>query len=379
MRRVWTHRSSRARWIVAALVLAAVSRSWAEPPASPADVGAFLAADPPESSGILAQTAQKPAYAKFRSLLQADRKHFRTATADPMRGWSKANIPADAPATVLYPFAGPDFLNAYLMYPNADTYVLIGLEHGGKVPDLSAMDARGNLAAGLSTFRTALMTLMYVNFFVTNRMEVEIDDAPIPGVTPVLLAMMRMLDLEPIRVDPIQIDVRGKIALVPEDSPRRQAQWEGYSSVRVGFRRSDGRERSVIYLSMDISNAGLAKHSYWVGYLESLGQVSCLIKAGSYLMHSANFTTIRDIVLDQAQIVAQDDSGVPLKRFDRDRWKLRAFGVYTKPIQRFTNKLQPDLRAFYAEDAEPLLFPWGYGNDAKKPNLLLAVRRADAQ
>jgi hypothetical protein len=153
-----------------------------------------------------------------------------------------------------------------------------------------------------------------------------------------------------------------------------QSPWHGYESVEVRFRSPEGEEQRLIYLAMDLSDRAFKAHPSWVAFYQALGEVSGLIKAGSYLMHSRNFSMIRNIMLKQARIIVQDDSGIPLAYLNTNTWMLQPFGVYTAPLPRFKDKVQPSLRALYAKGAEPLPFPWGYGNAAKQTNLLL-VRR----
>jgi len=92
-------------------------------------------------------------------------------------------------------------------------------------------------------------------------------------------------------------------------------------------------------------------------------------------MHSPHFSTIREVVLSQADVLVQDDSGIPFRRLNPDVWSLKAYGVYTAPISLFQNKYQADLKAFYEAGSEKLGFPWGYGNANKQSNLLLAIRK----
>jgi hypothetical protein len=366
-------------------------------PASLWEVAAFLGAMPlPEGSSLSGLTQAAP-YQTFAKTMQHDWAHFERVTANPVRRWVQKWLPEPPRETVLYPFAGPDFLNAYLMYPKAKQYVLIGLEHGGDVPDLINTDA-DRLAKGLTTFRSALKTLLYVNFFVTKQMEVDIDQAPIPGITPVVLAAMARLNLEPMVIRPIQVNMQGNIDDVSASSMTHeklqrdllarlkniddvaapsmaQSKWHGYESVEVRFRSAEGEEQRLIYLSMDLSDRAFKAHPHWVAFYQTLGEVSGLIKAGSYLMHSRNFTMIRNIMLQQARIIVQDDSGIPLAYLNTNGWMLQPFGVYTAPLPRFKDKAQPSLRELYAKGAEPLPFPWGYGNAAKQTNLLLVRRK----
>jgi hypothetical protein len=354
-----------------ALCLVLVASRAETAPVSVEDVAAFLAGTLEKPSPLDALT-HGTAYRQFVKLTQSDASHFEKRIATPIREWSAKWLPSKSHDTVLYPFAGPDFINAYLMYPNAKTYVLIGLEHGGRVPALT----NATLAKGLSTFRNAMRTLTYVNFFVTNRMEVEIDEAPIPGVTPVVLAMMARLGLTPLSVEPIHVNGDGALATLNEGPVAPADKWGAYSSVEIRFLAPDKSERRVLYLSMDLSDAGFKRNPKHATFLKSLGRVSSLIKAGSYLMHSPNFTTIRDIVLTQADVLVQDDSGVPFRQLKPEAWTIKVYGVYTAPIRLFKNKYQADLKTFYGKDVEKLGFPWGYGNDQKQSNLLLAIRKA---
>src|SRR5205807_574997 len=57
--------------------------------------------------------------------------------------------------TMYYMFSGPDFLYAYTFFPDANTYILAGLEPVGQVPDLSSMSA-DTLNANLSALRSSM-------------------------------------------------------------------------------------------------------------------------------------------------------------------------------------------------------------------------------
>src|SRR6202022_3115563 len=61
--------------------------------------------------------------------------------------------------TMYYMFSGPDFLYAYTFFPEANTYILAGLEPVGQVPDLSRMSPE-MLNANLGALRNAMSTLL---------------------------------------------------------------------------------------------------------------------------------------------------------------------------------------------------------------------------
>jgi hypothetical protein len=107
-----------------------------------------------------------------------------------------------------------------------------------------------------------------------------------------------------------------------------------------------------------------------------LGNGNALLKSASYLMHSGNFTQVRDFVLNHSQYIVQDDSGIPLAAFRPEAWNFQPFGAYLGPIAIFPGRSQPRLgELFRKAKAPPLDFGIGYRHRGHDSNLLLAVRR----
>jgi hypothetical protein len=107
-----------------------------------------------------------------------------------------------------------------------------------------------------------------------------------------------------------------------------------------------------------------------------LGNGNALLKSASYLMHSGNFTQVRDFVLNHSQYIVQDDSGIPLASFRQEIWNFQPFGAYLGPIAIFPGRAQPRLgELFRKAKAPPLDFGIGYRHRGHDSNLLLVVRR----
>ena len=53
-----------------------------------------------------------------------------------------------------------------------------------------------------------------------------------------------------------------------------------------------------------------------------------------------HFEKIRALILANSDFIVQDDSGVPLRLFARDTWKLRFHGTYEAPTPEFGKYLQ---------------------------------------
>ena len=92
-------------------------------------------------------------------------------------------------------------------------------------------------------------------------------------------------------------------------------------------------------------------------------------------MFENGFGTIRNFVLDHSTTIVQDDAGIPLTYYNREKWNLRLFGTYVGPIDTFKQHYQPELRQLYeSSEVPPLDFGFGYQWNYKVSNLIVAQR-----
>ena len=91
-------------------------------------------------------------------------------------------------------------------------------------------------------------------------------------------------------------------------------------------------------------------------------------------MHEDSFSTVRKFLLDESQFILQDDSGVPVRYFDRSKWSLFFFGNYVGTMRAFNKYFQPDLRDIYAGHTLPMQFGIGYRTSDAQAGQMLAIR-----
>ena len=71
----------------------------------------------------------------------------------------------------------------------------------------------------------------------------------------------------------------------------------------------------------------------------------------------------------------EDDSGIPIRYFKDDEWKLYPFGTYLQPLGIFPHTYQQQLSSLYRKErAGNLDFGIGYRWRPRESNLLLAIR-----
>jgi hypothetical protein len=92
-------------------------------------------------------------------------------------------------------------------------------------------------------------------------------------------------------------------------------------------------------------------------------------------MHRDHFSEVRNFLLERSRLLLQDDSGIPVTRFDQARWQLRLFGHYSGPIGLFANRYQSKLAQLFEQGhVEPIEFGIGYRWRPQTSNLMLAVK-----
>jgi hypothetical protein len=282
-----------------------------------------------------------------------------------IRIWSAKNITRPQ-QTMLYMFSGPDFLYADVFFPEATTYVLSGLEPVGSIPDLSRL-RRGSLSGALAHIRSSLGSVMNYSFFITKHMKGQLRSGELTGTLPLLYVFLvrsgkTITDVALVTLDKdgVELPVTGAIAT---GAP---------SGVKVAFAGRDGKPRTLYYFSTDLSD-GEVGNSGFLKFCERLGAADNFIKSASYLLHSPNFSKVRDFVLAQSTTVLQDDSGIPVHYFTSGQWELRPFGHYVGPIRIFTGRYQSQLNNIFRR-APPIDFGVGYRWRLRESNLLLAEK-----
>jgi hypothetical protein len=361
--------------------LVAASATGASASADLADTARFLAGKSVASDSSLAGHAQTQAYAEYAAQIAAGWKQFQQPNLARMRTWWTGRAPAKH-STVFYPFSGPDIGNAFVFFPDADSYLMFGLEPPGTIPDLQAMEAQA-IGSGLNELKASLSSILQVNYFFTKAMEKKLGKGSFNSITGLLLFVLAMSDCEVTGARRIAIG-QGSV-LVPGTAADDSVSGRSRSrvpGVEITFRRDGSKVQTIRYFMVNVADAHLAKSSPdFLPYLKSQGRLVTMIKSASYLMHKegnaepAHFDQIRSLILMQSDFVVQDDSGVPLRLFARDTWKLRFHGRYDAPTPEFGKHLQKDLKVETQRNSTGKLpFSYGYAYKQGESNLMTAER-----
>jgi hypothetical protein len=346
----------------AALVACAEDIAFAQS-ASPDDVARFLAGMQPSAGSTLAPLARHPSWQRHAKWFDSNWEPLEQRQLSRVRAWSARHL-KDRRNTLYYMFSGPDFLYADAFFPEANTYLMSGLEPVGPVPS-----AGERTLASLPRIQQSIGTSLRFSFFITQQMRSQLSGGDLAGTLPILYVYIARSGKTIREVSLVNLD-RDGILHPAKGEARGMAH-----GVKIVLASGNNPPQTLYYFRTDVSNGGV-QASGFLKFAATLGNGNALLKSASYLMHSGNFTQVRDFVLNHSQYIVQDDSGIPLASFRADAWNLYPFGAYLGPISIFPGRSQPRLgELFKRTKATPLDFGIGYRHRGHDSNLLLAVRK----
>lgn len=347
------------RGAAAAQPQTAAGKDWQLRVNSTARLIAGLAPTHPDHRALADSAEWKAHSAKLR----ASWAWLRDQQITPLTEWRNKAVPRNCPAgnTLLYPFSGPDFFNAYWLFPNCETYVLLGLEPIGTPPAIEKMSDE-QMTRLLTDVREAMANLLARNYFITSRMDKQMQAAELNGVLPIIMISMALAGVEVVRIAPLRLAPAQDAAVPLEDAESGAKLRRRLRGITIEFRRPGSPvPQRVNYFSMDASNAGMVRYPHFRDYVRGLAPTTTLIKSASYLLHVGEFRRMRDLILKVSGFIVQDDTGIPYSILAKRGWQVSVYGRYVVPIPPFERHYQPELaEAYGAQSPASLPFRFGY-------------------
>ena len=294
---------------------------------------------------------------------------------EPIRVWRDNELQALNTAThnLFYPFSGPDFLNANEIFPNCDNYLLFGLEKIGELPSWESLKGAG-MQNYLYGVRTALSEIFQRNYFITMRMNSALN-SQVKGVLPILSVFLARTGNDIVKIEKIVIRKNGEAVYSKWDGRKDDGFINGICIEFVHEKAE--KSQKLYYFSTDLGDHAMASKGELVTFIKSFASKISLVKSASYLLHTANFNTVKNLILDETEACVQDDTGVPYKYFKQKNWDVRLYGKYARPIRDFNHGYQPDLAKVFEEDKsiKPINFTFGYHWWTDKSSILYCTKK----
>ena len=372
-------------WLIAGALLATVG-TVAALDAPPAEFNRRATA----TAQILAGITPNPTDPVLNRLLELDawKEHQKWMTAQwaevrgrikTVEGWRdhELKVANAQKKTLLYPFSGPDFFNAYAFFPDHFRYVFFSLERPGALPDLESVTTLqfGKL---LTDVRGAFRDIFERNYFITSYMNKQLTTPWVRGTVPVMATMMALMNRRIVRIEPIDLfpELTKAYDTLEEKRPRltlRGVRMEFSNPSAVGVQQ-------LYYFSLDATDKALEYYPDFVNWVGQNRPASALIKSASYLLHDNQFSKTRAMLLESADLLIQDDTGIPFRYINQSPWQVKLYGKYQKPIKPMGYGYQKDLDSAFKTKipASDLPFPFGYHWRASQGGLILASKERNS-
>ena len=328
---------------------------------------------------VLGQIFRKKSFSNYSGLFEGSWRKFDSLRSPQLESFrsGKLNQIVGKTNTLFYPFSGPDFLYANSFFPDADTYIMMGLEPVGTLPfiDQKSMinDSIGNYFLEL---KQSLNSIMSSSFFKTISMHSDFRRKQLDGTLHVLLLFIKRTGHDICSVKPGSIDTNG-IWQYQSGFPAMAKSNLNNKGIEIKFTNKSGQLKTLYFFSLNLQDNALKSNKNLTNFFAKLGEVNTYLKGASYLMHRSDFSEIRRVIFDHSNYIMQDDSGIAMAYFKSSgfRWDYSLFGKYTRPIPLFAARYQPELDSMWkSKGSTPLGFGLGYNSYDNNSNLLIAKK-----
>jgi len=320
----------------------------------------------------ITQTKQYKAYKKYIDMIW--RKYYELKIKK-INKWKVNNLPRSMD-TILYPFSGPDILNALTFYPDSTEFIMMGLELPGEIPNPYSLK-KNRIFYELWGVKKTLRTLLYLNFFRTSEMVEDLKNTTFSNITGIMMFFLARAGYEILDIDKVKIEGKGEISKIIEtEIYKKIKKRKAIPGVRIIFRKNEHSPiKRLTFLSINLSDLSLKSSPNFIFYLNKHKNVTTFMKSASYLLSYDDFSMLRAHILKHSRNIIQDDSGIPVKYFSKNEWKLKLYGRY-RVLKMFTEMYQSDLDKMISLHGKgPLPFSYGYGFSPIRSNLMIAERK----
>ena len=327
----------------------------AAPKQAPAQAAAAASASHPLLQQLALTADECPAFARLASDYQAK-------FSAPMKAWAEQKLTALQAKKVVYPFSGADVVTAMTLFPRVEHLILVA----DQWPEYAGSR---QAAAGQAAKECATMSYFArYGYYRTNDLEGK--NSVKPRFIKLLLYSIELGDAKVSSLDYLVVRADGVAVTQPELQGIRP------DGLRFSLSLAQGRQLTLDYVRMDLSNNGLRPGKPFHAFLNSQMDDTVLIKSASHLLQKTYFSALAHIIADRSTHLVQDETGLDIDPL-RQVFDVRSFGKFHAPHPLWRDSASGQRLIRYLQEQpslEPLPFTIGY----EKPSgsiLLVGTRK----
>lgn len=314
---------------------------------------------------------------------------YREQVLLPIRQWALRELRPLQADTVLYPFSGPDAATLIALFAEAPRMVMLSRQE-------ASLEQLRPVATETEIAECATQHFFYITGFYRTH-DLQGKHGPAPRLLSLLLMSIEAAGMLPATIAPIWIDATGTLqvdgdrrvvadddgifrsaAPAPEPSDGAQADRTRPAGVRMEMFDEYGKRRTIDYIGLDLSNAGLRTSGMDADWLASAAGGAVLIKSASHLPQAAHFSNLVRLITTRSRGIVQDETGLDVQT-------LAAFGSvavhgrFTEPHELWRgSESMRRLRSFAEQHPRLASPPFVLGYRKPAGTLVMVASRAQA-
>ena len=320
-------------------------------------------------------------------------ERYREQVLIPIRQWAQRELRPLTAETVLYPFSGPDAATLIALFGEARRMVLLSRQEAS-LAQLQPVPASTEIA------ECAIQHFFYITGFYRTH-DLQGKHGPAPRLMSLLLMSIEAAGMLPAAIIPIRIDDTGQLqialdqqVLADDDgvfrsawpavhtAPATEAGQSGPSrpaGVRFEMFDEHGKRRTLDYLSLDLSNAGLRAPSAESDWLSGVATGAVLIKSASHLPQAAHFSNLVRIITTRSSGIVQDETGLDVQALAA-LGSIAVHGRFTEPHELWRGaESMKRLRSFTEQQPRLGSPPFVLGYRKPSGTLMVVATRAPSE
>jgi hypothetical protein len=335
------------------------------------------------STGDIPSRFDPAVVAKYCEQLGKASSEYKKSWVDVAGPFLAALRPKDLPNVVVYPFGGGDLVSALATFPDAVEITTISLEPSGDIRSIDKL-APDRLAHELAVHRSHLERLFEKAHSRTDNLDKE-SKTELPGEVLFALVALAVYGDEPVSLRYFRLGEDGSIVYVTRKdieaaAHKPKALHDLFQNVELRFRRigaPDGDVRVARHIAYNLDDYHLKTDPSLLGYLNGRPKVAAMVKAATHLLWNEHFRTIRGWLVDHADWIISDSTGLPPRIAGPAGYTQDTYGIFEGPSQ-FGDPDKRDAedvrRLFSTEPSRPLAFRYGYPDRAGHAHMIVTHR-----
>ncbi len=264
-------------------------------------------------------------YKKYKASMDFEWAQLEKDKIAPILKWTKENVnhTLKGNKTCFYPFSGADFLYANLFFPDADNYILIGLEPPGSINDPAKM-SKDELGTYLYQNDNAMGMSHDKGFYRTNSMRVDFNKKHLNGTVHNILFYVVRRGYQVTGIEYFDLDVAtGK----PNYTKAVYGEKNDKYGVKVKFTDEKGSDKAIYYFGYNIWNPMLkdGANDPMFKFVDTFGGHYLFLKAASYLSQYPGYSVMHNYMVNTSSVIIQDDSGIPWSSLNNEAWDVQLY------------------------------------------------------